>query len=203
MIAGRTPRAYASGLRRLFTERRGVAAVEFAVVAPLFLLASMGIFDLSYQYYVKATLAGIMENAGRAATLQDYSADQSTLDAAVRDQIHRTYNGVDIQLERKAYASFGNVKAPERFTDTNGNGSFDGGECFQDTNANGAWDADPGTNGNGGANQVVLYTAKVSFVRLFPLWIMLGQPQTKLIEANTLLRNQPYGDSASAPQSIC
>ena len=79
MIAGRPPRAYASGLRRLFTERRGVAAVEFAVVAPLFLLASMGVFDLSYQYYVKATLAGIMEEAGRAATLQDLRARQKSV----------------------------------------------------------------------------------------------------------------------------
>jgi len=190
-------------LRRLARDRRGVAAVEFAFMAPLFLLATMGIFDLAWQYYMKATLSGIVEEAGRSATLQAYANNQDALDEAVRAQVGNVYRGINVDIERRAYAGYGDVRTPERFTDADGNGRFDDGECFYDSNGNGRWDADPSVDGNGRANQVVEFTASVDFVRIFPLWRMLGQPQVKRISASTLLRNQPYSDGEGGAESIC
>lgn len=190
-------------LRRIARDRRGVAAVEFALMAPLFLLATMGIFDLAWQYYMKATLSGIVEEAGRSATLQAFANNQDALDAAVQAQASNVYRGINVHIERRAYAGYANVRTPERFTDADGNGRFDDGECFFDSNGNGRWDADPSVDGNGRANQVVEFTASVDFVRIFPLWRMLGQPQVKRISASTLLRNQPYSDGEGGAESIC
>lgn len=198
-----TRRCPLPALRRLVRDRRGVAAVEFAFMAPLFLLATMGIFDLAWQYYMKATLSGIVEEAGRSATLQVYSSNQDALDEAVRAQVQNVYRGLNVDIERRAYAGYGDVRTPERFTDADSNGRFDDGECFYDSNGNGRWDADPSAAGNGRANQVVEFTASVDFVRIFPLWRMLGQPQVTKISARTLLRNQPYSDGEGGAESIC
>lgn len=198
-----TRRGPLPALRRLLRDRRGVAAVEFAFMAPLFLLATMGIFDLAWQYYMKASLSGIVEEAGRSATLQAYAGNQDALDEAVRAQVRNVHGGAVVRIERKAYAGYADVRTPERFTDADGNGRFDDGECFYDSNGNGRWDADPSAAGNGRANQVVEFTASVDFVRIFPLWRMLGQPQVTEISASTLLRNQPYSDGESGAESIC
>lgn len=190
-------------LRQLGRDRRAVAAIEFAYMAPLFLLVTMGFFDLAYQSYVKATLSGIVEQAGRDATLQRFASDQRALDAEVRAQVENVYRGLNVTIERKAYSGFSEISKPERFTDANGNGSYDSGECFVDSNGSGRWDADAGSTGNGNANQVVLFTAKIHYMRIFPLWKMLGQPQNKEIAASTLLKNQPYSSNENTPMSIC
>lgn len=187
----------------LVRQTRAVAAVEFAIVAPVFLLATMGIFDLAHQYYVKSTLTGIVEDVGRSATLQKYAGDQTALDQAVTDQVRNTYKGIDVKIFRRSYSALGQVGSPERFTDTNGNGAYDPGECFYDSNDNRTWDDEPGIDGNGGADQVVLFTVQVEYVRIFPMWSMLGQPSSSKIRASTLLRNQPYVDNSNVSKYIC
>jgi Flp pilus assembly protein TadG len=190
-------------LRQLRADRRGVAAIEFALVAPLFFLVTMGIFDLSYQFYIKSTLAGAVEAAARDATLEGFSTDPSALDDAVRERVQKVSASATLSFSRKAYAAFADVGAPERFTDANANSHYDSGECFVDTNGNGVWDADPGIAGNGGAESVVAYTASVQVTRVFPLWKMLGQPQVKTISASTVLRNQPFADGTATADTIC
>ena len=91
---------------------------------------------------------------------------------------------------RLSYATFGAV-GPEPFEDTNGNNQRDPGECYRDINGNGSWDAEPGTTGQGGANDVVLYTMKVTYPRLFPLYGMLGWSGNQSIAASTARFNGP------------
>jgi Flp pilus assembly protein TadG len=189
-------------LQRLKSDTRGVAAIEFAIVAPLFFLVMMGIFDLSYQFYLKSALSGAIEEAGRSATLEGFATNQAALDDAVRDRVQDVYASANVTFTRKAYSGFADVGSPERYTDANTNGAFDAGECFQDSNANGTYDLDPGIAGNGAADNVVAYTATAEFNRVFPLWKMLGQPQVKRISATTVLRNQPYADAATTA-TIC
>ena len=56
----------------------------------------------------------------------------------------------------------------------------------------GVWDADPGLSGQGGANDVTLYTMTITYPRLFPVTKALGVSSTQTITATTLLKNQPY-----------
>ena len=46
-------------------DARGVAAVEFALVAPALLLTIMGIFDLGYNIYANTMVQGAIQRAAR------------------------------------------------------------------------------------------------------------------------------------------
>ncbi len=193
----------ASLLQRLCREERAVALVEFALTAPLFLLVLMGIFDYSWQMYAQQVLQGSVSDAGRDATLEIYAADQNALDTRVRDQVQRVFPSADVSFSRKAYDQFSEVGVEERYTDANGNGSYDVGECYDDSNGNGRWDPDRGRTGNGGADDIVLYTASMTFDRVLPVWRMLGQPQSVTLSYTTVLRNQPFASGSDAPPDSC
>ena len=190
-------------IRRLRRNERGIAAVEFALTAPLFLLLLMGIFDFCWQMYAQQVLQGAVAKAGRDSTLERYASDQSGLDNLVRKQVLNVFVNADVSFTRKAYDSFDQVGTEERYTDSNNNGRYDAGECFDDFNKNGSWDADRGRNGNGNADDVVLYTASMKFKRVLPVWKMLGQSQETTLSSSTVLRNQPFASGVDSPQDTC
>jgi Flp pilus assembly protein TadG len=64
--------------------RRGAAAVEFAITLPLFLLCTIGAFDLVWLIYQRNTLVLALEDACRAVALGDPGADLGAeVDAAL------------------------------------------------------------------------------------------------------------------------
>lgn len=198
MIRGLRQRA-----RNFGRHQRGVAAIEFAITAPLFLLLLMGIFDFSWQFYAKQVLQGAVAKAARDATLEYNATDQTALDAKVRSEVQKVFVNANVTFTRKVYDSFDQIGKPEAFKDKNGNNSYDSGECFEDFNGNGTWDSDRGKNGNGGADDVVLYTAAMEFKRVLPVWQMLGQPQSTTLTQTTVLRNQPYRAGTDANPAKC
>lgn len=194
---------FASFLRRLRHHRGGAALVEFALTAPLFLLLIMGFFDYAWQMYAKQVLQGAVAEAARAATLEDFSDNQAALDERVRSKVQTVMAHATLHYSRKAYESYDDVGDPENFTDRNNNGRYDAGECFEDVNGNESWDSDRGAAGNGGADDVVLYTVQMRFKRLLPVWAFLGQPQESTLTSSTVLRNQPYTAGSSKSKVIC
>ncbi len=190
-------------LRRLRRNERGIAMVEFALTAPVFLLILMGVFDYCWQMYAQQVLQGAVSKAGRDSTLQVNATDQSALDDAVEAQVLKVFKHARVEFSRRAYDRFDQVGVEERYTDANDNGSYDDGECFDDFNKNGRWDADRGADGNGGADDVVLYTASMEFDRVLPVWKMLGQPQSTTLSSSTVLRNQPFATGSDAPPDEC
>ena len=192
-----------SFLRRLRRSESGNAIVEFALTAPLFLIILMGIFDFSWQIYGKQVLQGAVSKAARDATLEGNALNQAALDEKVRQKVLNVFKNGEVTFVRKAYDSYSEVGQPEAFTDSNSNGQYDAGECFEDVNGNASWDADRGQTGNGGAEDVVLYTATLEIDRVLPVWRMLGQSQQSSMTATTVLRNQPYNSATSTKQVIC
>lgn len=189
-------------LRRLRRNERGVAAIEFALSAPVFLLVLLGGIDFAWQMYAKQVLQGAVSQAARAATLESNMGSQKAFDDRVEAQVKTVLSHATVKFSRKAYESFEQVGDPEPFTDTNKNNRYDSPECFEDYNGNGVWDSDRGKNGNGGADDVVLYTATVEFSRVLPVWKMLGQPQNTTLSSTTVLRNQPFANQV-VRQQIC
>ena len=190
-------------IRKLHRDERGAYMIELALIMPTFLLAIMGLFDIGVQMYAKAVLSGAVENAARANTLESNNANQAPVDQMVRDQVGTVASYATLSFQRSAYTNFSAVNTPENFTDRNANGRRDSGECFEDANANGAWDADRGRNGQGGADDVVVYRVTMTYDRLFPLWKMLGQPQRHSIVVTTVLRNQPFSTQADPTTVVC
>ena len=192
-------------IARLAADRRGAALIEFVLIAPVMLLLLMGLFDLCYRSYAQSILNGAVQSAGRRATLEGNASGTSTaaIDSAVVAQVRVIARNVRWESSRKFYQTFGNVRA-EPFDDSNHNGQYDIGECFSDVNGNRRWDANPGRDGQGGANDITLYTMSITYPRLFPLHGLMGLSADQTITAQTLLKNQPYGaQSANSPETIC
>lgn len=191
--------------RRLRRQQRGVAMIEFALMGPVFLLLLMGIFDYSWQLYARQVLQGAVAAAARGATLEANTGSQAALDNRVTAAVQKVFKNAEVKFTRKTYDSFNEVGNPEPFKDSKKplNGVYDLGECFEDINGNGKWDADRARDGNGGADDVVLYTASMEIKRVLPVWRILGQPQESTLAVSTVLRNQPFNVGTDASPVKC
>lgn len=190
-------------LARLGDDTRGSPIAEFAVVAPTMLLLIMASMDLAYSSYVTSVLEGEVQKASRDSGMEGSSGKLAAIQTKAENQVRLIVKNATFSPLRKSYTSYLTAK-PERFTDTNGNGQRDAGECFDDVNANGQWDSDPGNEGQGGANDVTAYTMQISFPRLFPLAGMIGLSPTETITVKTYLRNQPYNaQNIPTVKTIC
>lgn len=186
-------------LRELARAQDGVTIVEFALIAPVLLLAMMGLFDLAYNMYTTAMLQGAIQKSARDATIEGASTE--SVDARVEMAVRAVSANATITINRRAYTSFSDVSRPEDYTDTNANGVCDAGEPFEDANANETWDSDRGMMGQGSARDAVLYTVEVTYPRMFPIAGFMSIPNTFTTTARTVLRNQPYGlQEIQAPQ---
>ena len=193
-----------SRLSRLLHDKRGVTALEFAFILPPFLFLLMGGSEVVYQVYVQSILDGAIQKAARDSAIQGGAQRIDELDGKVLNMVRVVAKSATVESStRRSYANFANIR-PERFTDRNANNSYDPTECFDDVNGNKRWDADPGVAGQGGANDVTLYTLKLRYERLFPVAAILGWNQQAIVAATTLLKNQPYASqTVTAVQTIC
>jgi Flp pilus assembly protein TadG len=192
-------------LSRIRDDQSGIAAVEFAVIAPVFLLLMMGGMDIGHTLYTQAILQGVVQKAARDASLEDGSsaAERNRIDAKVRSSVADINNTANVAISRRYYRSFSNaaVAQAESWTDTNTNGRCDNNEPYVDANRNMVWDADGADEGQGGARDVTVYKVTMTYPRFFPTIAMIGyfipsssfSPNVSLT-AQTVLANQPYSD---------
>jgi len=178
-------------VRSLLRDRRGGPTAEFAMTLPAVLLLVLGFGDLAYQAYLESVLTGAVQKAGRDSTIQGAATQTSQIDQNVINIVKSAAPQATFVSSRENYDNYTEI-GPEPFTDTNHNGVRDKGECYSDVNGNGQWDSDPGTAGQGGANDVTYYKMQVTFPRLFPFAWLIGWSQKVTISASTILKNQPY-----------
>lgn len=185
-------------MRRLAKDRDGTTLIEFAIVAPVLMLMIFGLFDVAHTQYTGSVLNGAIQKAGRDISLQSAAANETTIDTRVRDQVTSVMpRGSTVTIQKLSQFDFSDVNAPEDYTDLNNNGRCDAGEPYTDSNNNGSWNANRGRTGLGGARDVVVYTATVTYPRLFPLFSMIGLPANVTLRASTVLRTQPYAEQAA------
>jgi Flp pilus assembly pilin Flp len=191
-------------LRKMRRDQRGASAVEFALTAPILFLVISGTLDMAQGYYVNTVLQGSLNAAGRNSSLQSAGTEAATLDAAVSKMIKYAMPKASVTFTRKSYSQFSSVGKPEDFTDSIDNDTYDPSECFVDMNGNETWDADMGSTGLGGANDVQVYTVSVSYKPMFGFGSYLGLPTNQKIQGTTILRNQPYStQSTRTGVSVC
>ena len=188
-------------LRRLRADEHGATIVEFAMVAPVMSLLLLGAFDIGHTLYTRTITQGVVQKTARDATIEatDSAATQSALDTKVRTQLSAMYNGATINISRRYYRTFTEASEAraESFTDTNKNGRCDKNEPYEDANRNSVWDADGGNAGQGGAKDATVYTVVMTYPKMLPIMGYLGGSTTGKVTAQTVLRNQPYGDQES------
>jgi hypothetical protein len=182
-------------LRRLAGDRKGVTLVEFGFVAPVLCVLVMGIFDMAHTQYTNSLINGALQKAGRDLTLETAGSQQTSIDNQVRTEVMKVVpNTATVEFEKLSHFDFSDIGESEEYDDDNGDGECNDGELFVDANGNGQWDANRGRDGIGGARDAVLYTAVVSYPRLFPMYGLVGMSNTVTLRASTVLRNQPFDE---------
>lgn len=180
---------------RLRRDRRGISAVEFGVIAPVFLTMLLGTLDIGHMVYAQSVLNGAVQHAARASSLE--TGDTTAADAEVLAQIEPVLPDVSISSSRTSYYDFDDIERAEAWNDADGDGSCDNGETYTDENGNGAWDSDIGVAGNGGANDVVVYTVTATYEPVFRVPFLPDSWAERTLTSRTVRKNQPFADQES------
>ena len=181
----------------------GVTIVEFALITPTLLFMLMGLFELGHGMYVQSIVKGVMQDAGRDATLE--TAQQIDMYNLVSKKVKEVAPNADVTLNWYNFGSYTEIGALEDYTDTNGDGQCSKDEPFEDLNENGVHDYYDGQGGIGEARDAVVFRTKVEYDRMFPMPTLAGWTSTNTVEGITVLRNQPYRDvnKAGPPVGKC
>ncbi len=171
----------------------GVTAVEFAIIAPVFILILMGIIEFSVVMFVSSIIEGATAASSRYGKT-GYVAAGSTRQQQIVDAITSRAGGLletaKITVTSKVYPSFNSISQEEPYIDTNHNGTHDTGEDYTDVNGNTQWDSS-GVAGLGNANDIVVYTVSYPWVINTPIIAnFLGN--TFVISSRTVVKNEPY-----------
>lgn len=188
---------------RLRSDNRGAVFIEFALIAPVFLMLVIGTFDIGQMAYAKSVLEGAVQKAARDSSLETASTLQA--DNMVKSMVQPVLPGVQITTTRTSYFDFVDVGRPERWNDANNNGTCDNNESYVDENSNGNWDRDIGVTGNGGASDVIIYTVQATYTPVFRIPFMPSQWSQRTLTSTAVRKNQPFAqqDSYGSDSGIC
>lgn len=178
--------------RRLGADESGITIVEFGLIAPTFLLLLIGTMDIGQMVYAQSVLNGAVQTAAREASLEGGSTDEA--DALVLDRVEHIMPGVELDTERTSYYDFADIGRAEKWNDADNNGICNDEEAYTDENANGQWDEEIGVEGNGGANDVVIYTVRATYEPVFKVPFMPEAWETRTLVSTAVKKNQPFAN---------
>ena len=177
-------------------DRSGAAAVEFALVGPLFILTILGTMEIGMILSTEALMEGAVRDAARyGVTGQDEAERLSIIQDIIADRTIGLVNTDDAQIDVLTYGSFDVIGAPEPFVDGPPfNGVYDVGETYTDINGNSQWDPDQGLASAGQSGEVVLYRVTYDAPSLtgFLNHLIGGDDNVIQLVASIAVRNEPY-----------
>ncbi|WP_347304338.1 TadE/TadG family type IV pilus assembly protein [Croceibacterium sp. TMG7-5b_MA50] len=182
-------------LSHLLRAREGVAAAEFAMLAPAMFLLLMGTVEAAHFLMVQTTLEGAVSRAARenavALTMGDDERD-TAMRARIADIMgtFKVADGQRLEIDTRVYGNFASART-EPFDDADGNGQYDEGEFFQDGNGNGIRDVEVRKAGKmGEVGDVVAYSVTYPVDPVFAfLTPVFGGPLR--MTSSTVVRNEP------------
>jgi Flp pilus assembly pilin Flp len=157
---------------RLLRDDAGVAALEFALIAPPFILLILGTIEVAVVIFIGSSIEAAVLQASRFGITNGLPPGMSREERVTEIVAEGTYGLVDmdtVEIETLIYESFEDIGQPEPFEDPNDNDAYDEGEPFTDVNGNGEWDADMGAAGLGGPDAVVVYTVTYDWGIITPV----------------------------------
>jgi Flp pilus assembly protein TadG len=180
----------------IINDTEGATAVEFALVAPVVLLFTIGIIEVSLMMLSQ----NIMESAtfvasrlGKTGYTEGGATREETIMQAVEDSASGLLDTSRITITSLSYDQFGDVGRPEPFVDANANGQRDDGENFTDVNGNGAYDNDMGSGDAGESGDVVVYTVSYPWHINTPIMsAVIGTNGIFSLTARTVVKNEPF-----------
>jgi Flp pilus assembly protein TadG len=193
--------AAAGLLRRFRAAREGATIVEFALVATPFIILVMGLLDLGFREYTNVMLQGALNEAARQVTVGGVT--NATITTFVQGRMATIVPQGNVVITPSSYADFTGIQTMEPLTtDVNGNGALDPGDCYTDYNRDGTRDTNNGISGTGGSDDIVYYTATLTYPSFVPVQRLFGFSTSETVTATTMLKNQPYA-SQGTPPTVC
>ena len=193
--------------RKIWRDNKGVAAIEFAFVAPVIFLAIIGALELGTIMISTILIEGALGEASRQGLTGYTKSGTERKDYIVQIIKDKTFNMVKIdnlKITHKVYKKFGDVSSAESYVDTDGDGQYTPGiDTFTDINCNNTWDADMGTSGVGGPGDIVVYDIEyeAKFMTSFFSRFMGNDGKIKLA-AHTAVKNEPFGAEECTAKTI-
>jgi Flp pilus assembly protein TadG len=182
-------------MRRLASLRRdarGTTVMEFGILASVFIMLLMGLFDLGQLAYAKSVLNGAVQSAARSSSLE--TGDTDAADQKVTEMVQRVVPDAEVVASRVSYFDFADVGRSEAWNDENNDDDCTDGEAYTDENGNGQWDRDIGATGNGGAGDVVIYSVTLKYKPSFGMPLLPSAYGERTLTAKTVKKNQPFAD---------
>ncbi|SNS82398.1 TadE-like protein [Sphingomonas laterariae] len=177
--------------RRIREDRRGIAAVEFALVALPLCGIILALFDFGYRMYLGSVIEGTLHRAARNSAIGNLTAQQ--VDDYIDSQLESFSNTATIEIEKKSYYEYSGIGKPEKIKqDTDPLGEYNVGDCYEDLNGNGIYDSVAGRTGLGGSDDIVYYKVTATYNQLMPLTKIFGFSSVATVSRSTVLRNQPF-----------
>ncbi len=155
-------------IRRFRKGNEGTAAIEFALILPVFLLLLFGTIEIAMVMFTLSLAEGGLREAARfGVTGQEVDPDarQAKILEIITDHTHGLIDVTDANVQVTVYADFTG--------DDNG----------------------PGTPGAGSANDVVFYRLNYEWEYLTPIFaVFTGLGDSLPMTATIAVRNEPYSD---------
>ncbi len=171
----------------------GVTAIEFAIIAPVFILVLMGIIEFSLVMFTSSVIEGATAASGRygkTGYTAPYTSRQEQIIATITSKTAGLLDPDKITITTTVYPAFNSIEQEEPYIDTNRNGVHDYGEDYTDVNSNGQWDSS-GVAGLGNGNDVVVYTVSYPWEIHTPI-IANFLENTMLLSSRTVVKNEPF-----------
>jgi Flp pilus assembly protein TadG len=120
------PVSFARLLRRFRRNRSGATALEFAIVAPVFLVLLFAILETALMFFASQVLETVTQEAARmilTGQAQNANYTQQNFKTYVCNQIPALFNCNNIAVDVQSYNSFSQITFPNQI---DANGNFDG-----------------------------------------------------------------------------
>ena len=182
--------------RNFLRAQDGVTAVEFAMIAPVFLLIICGILEFSMIMFTTSVMENATTNTSRLGKTGFVPSGMTRQQAIINNVASKTAGLLDstkIVITSKVYSDFTKIGKPEPcLNPVTPPCPGTSGINFSDTNGNGTWDTDMGTAGLGNEGDVVVYSVNYPWPIMTPLMVpILGSIYT--ITVRSVVRNEPFG----------
>lgn len=186
----------AFGIRALLVRREdGATAIEFALVAPLFIYLLAAILEFALIFAAQLLLDHATQQAartGRTGFVTTDASQDATVKEILNDMVGPLLDTDALVITSKSYSGFDAIGEEEPYVDANGNGERDNGENYTDVNGNGQWDEDQGTDGYGSSGEVVVYTVSYDWTVVTPyIGNIVGNSGVVTIAATAIVQNEP------------
>lgn len=187
-----------------FHKNDGSAIIEFAIVAPVFLLLLFGVTEFGLFMYHKITVERVAVEISRMASIgktADGGACSGTnnqlafITCIVRDKSHALINGDRVQVQVGTLAA-GGTSIPDICLDDSANPSSTPATCttYEDVDGNGVYRGAEASNfgGNGDTVEVrISYPWSVQFPLLKKYFGSAANKGIVMITASTIIKNEP------------